>query len=902
MLVERTGDLRQLERLVASGGIVTIAGPPGIGKTALLEHAAAVAEDAGLRVLGARASELEQTFAFGVVEQLLGTVPGRSQPDLHATLHGLLWQLMDLGPVLVHVDDAQWADEASARWLAYVARRLDRGPVAVVVTVRTDDAGREAQLPPGTGELHRVAIGELLGGARITPAALSEDAVTRVLAEHLDGVPEPGFAAACRRLTGGNPFLLTELATELAEANVPPVASAVSRLGGVVPDRVGASVRRRLATLTPDARALAEATAILGTSAELPVAAAVAGLGEPESARAARALADAHLLADAGEARFRHPLLRTAVEAAMPAPERVVRHARAADLLAARGAPSGRIAVHLLAAGGGRGDERAVEHLRAAAAGATAEGLPEHAATLLRRALDEPAANRAEVLRELGVAEASAFAPTAAERLREALALTDDPAARADVALRLVLAEYQRGRTGAAVDVALAAIEDAARHPELREPRLLLEALAALVGRYDLAALPRVRGRIQALAATLAGATPAERFVLSVAASEQPATTAAELVASTQRAIAVLDEDPLPFPYRGIGEASQLLHADAAGEAQAFAAERVRRAQATGSPVQHAVAIAVRALVALETGALPAAAADLDDAMATLRDVGELRAEDDQSPLGIAAFRVLLHAEQAEFAQAEALLAAVGLDGELPERMTLNPLLYARGTLRLLAGRPEAASADFRELGRRHEAWGIRRPSPPWRSALALALGATDEARRLAHDELELARAWGTARAIARATRAVALTGDTPIPLLSDAEARLADGPWRLDRVRVRCDLGAALRRAGERLQARAILAAALDEAHACGAEALARRAADELRRSGARPRRRAISGLDALTPSELRVAELAAAGRSNREIAQALFVTLATVETHLTRVYRKLDVSGRSALAAALE
>ncbi len=142
---------------------------------------------------------------------------------------------------------------------------------------------------------------------------------------------------------------------------------------------------------------------------------------------------------------------------------------------------------------------------------------------------------------------------------------------------------------------------------------------------------------------------------------------------------------------------------------------------------------------------------------------------------------------------------------------------------------------------------------------------------------------------------AVAIAG------LTTAEALLAAGPWRLDRARVRCELGAALRRAGERRAARDLLSRALDEAHACGAELLAAQAIDELRASGARPRRRSLSGRDALTPSERRVAELAGRGRTNREIAQELFVTMATVETHLSRTYRKLDVPGRAELAAAL-
>ena len=136
---------------------------------------------------------------------------------------------------------------------------------------------------------------------------------------------------------------------------------------------------------------------------------------------------------------------------------------------------------------------------------------------------------------------------------------------------------------------------------------------------------------------------------------------------------------------------------------------------------------------------------------------------------------------------------------------------------------------------------------------------------------------------------------------LAAAVASLDGTPWRLELARARCDLGAELRRAGSRREARAQLEAAMGLAHACGATPLAERAADELRASGARPRRRAITGMDALTPSEERVARLAAAGRTNRDIAQELFITLATVETHLTRSYRKLGVPGREELAGAL-
>lgn len=151
------------------------------------------------------------------------------------------------------------------------------------------------------------------------------------------------------------------------------------------------------------------------------------------------------------------------------------------------------------------------------------------------------------------------------------------------------------------------------------------------------------------------------------------------------------------------------------------------------------------------------------------------------------------------------------------------------------------------------------------------------QAGRLAADELDLARAWGTPRAQAVALRAVALgPADAATERLTEAAALLEGTPWRLEIARTATDLGAALRRAGRRREARAALERAMDGAQACGAEPLAARAEDELRSTGARPRRRAVTGLAALTPTELRVAKVAATGASNREIAQELFVTLA--------------------------
>jgi DNA-binding CsgD family transcriptional regulator len=195
----------------------------------------------------------------------------------------------------------------------------------------------------------------------------------------------------------------------------------------------------------------------------------------------------------------------------------------------------------------------------------------------------------------------------------------------------------------------------------------------------------------------------------------------------------------------------------------------------------------------------------------------------------------------------------------------------------------------------------------PWRSDAALsliALGDCREASRLCAEEIELARQWGAARGLGIALRAAGAAegAGRGIELLTEAVSVLRPSPARLELARALIDLGAAHRRAGSRAVARELLREGLDLAHALGGLALADRARRELVVAGGRPRRDAIRGRDALTPSELRVAQLAAGGQTNRQIAQSLFVTQRTVENHLTSTYGKLGISSRPELPAALD
>lgn len=234
-------------------------------------------------------------------------------------------------------------------------------------------------------------------------------------------------------------------------------------------------------------------------------------------------------------------------------------------------------------------------------------------------------------------------------------------------------------------------------------------------------------------------------------------------------------------------------------------------------------------------------------------------------------------------------------------------LFASRGRLRVAEGDIAAGLADLHECGHRNQQLELHHPAfVAWRVDAALAhraLGDLDGARALAEQELAAARAWGTPGAIGAATRLAALltVGDDAITLLREATAALGASPARLEHAHALVDLGAALRRANRRSEAREPLAYGLDIADRCGADVLRRRALDELAAIGVRPRRTRLSGLEALTPSERRVARLAARGASNTEIAQALFVTRKTVEKHLGNAYTKLSVRSRTELPPEL-
>jgi DNA-binding CsgD family transcriptional regulator len=253
----------------------------------------------------------------------------------------------------------------------------------------------------------------------------------------------------------------------------------------------------------------------------------------------------------------------------------------------------------------------------------------------------------------------------------------------------------------------------------------------------------------------------------------------------------------------------------------------------------------------------------------------------------------------------EALTASGYAAAPIPDPWQFIPLIGARARLRLAQGEPQAALDDIlgaRPLLDRYQVANLA--ISPIASLAPLALVRLDraaEARDAAAEELAAARRFGAPGALGAVLCAAALAEGGCIDRLREAVAQLERSPARLQHARAVAELGAALRRAGFRREAQGHLRHALDLADRCGGKAVADQARAELVITGARPRRRRISGVESLTPSERRVAELAAQGLTNRQIAQALFVSHPTVVTHLSHCYQKLDINSRGQLAGAL-
>ena len=917
MLLERADELRALDAVLDTGGVLVIEGGVGIGKTSLVMQGCEAARRRGWRVLRGDGSELETGFAFGVVRQLFerelaaadprqraewlagpaGAVRGLltgpaspgGAPDPFAVVHGLYWLTVNMAarqPVLIAVDDAHWADPASLRWLAYLAGRLEGPEAAVVLALRPAE--------PASQEGALLAI--RVTSPAIRPALLSAAAVAAVVRAAIGSDTPDARCQALRAASGGNPFYLGELLRADAETGKAPA-------GAMLPasETVARHVEARIRRLDPAALGLAQALAVLGDECRLRHAAAMTGLHIESAIRLAAGLVRLEVLATADPPRFLHPVVRAAVDASLSSDERHRAHRAAARELDRDGHPLGQVAAHLMRVQPA-GDLWVAERLRRAARAAMDAGAPKEGGELLRRTLAEPPPpqERIAVLRELAAADANAGRQSAFDWLEEALALTSDPRNRAEIAHEVALSYAALFRWVEAVDVtdrALAELGD-------RDPALAarLEAELVVAGMHDARRASRVGPVIDRLTARIPSQDTAEP--LAVARG-----MASLLTGQPSAEVA----DALDDALRGAEPAARNWDTRAALLWTLIAAERFQPVEAALPAMIEAATRggSARGLIAvysslgflkLRLGALPEADGAARVALRVLQE-GDFTAG-----LGVAGIVAEVAVKAGELDEAQALLELVP-QGPAGVLSVLAPA--ARGRLSLARGDGRAALGCFESCLAMFgsDLWGIQIRDVGYlhaRSGAAqawLLLGDRDRARALAESELADARSSGGRRALGIALRVAGLAqgGTEGLPRLTESVDVLRESPALLERAKSLAELGAALRRAGSRVAARALLAEALDLAADCGARPLAARARAELTAAGGRPRRERRHGLDALTPSELRVARLAAGGQTNRQIAHGLYVTLKTVETHLAHVYAKLGISHRGELPEAL-
>ncbi|MFJ4691042.1 AAA family ATPase [Streptomyces sp. NPDC088766] len=907
----------EAERARAGGGrFVLLRGATGTGRSAMLEAAVAHAAGRGLRVLRARCSPEETAVPFSCVLHLLDSVaefadlaPGLDDRGSAARLWRVLRSHAERSPVLVAVDDIHLADESSRRWLVEAARRLDRLPVLVVATERSQydidqrPAGLTHALSPSLVRTH-------------TLAPLTDDAAAGLVRTAFPAAPDD-WTADCVRAGAGNPLLLHALLDDLHDT--PPPAPVPRTCAALYPGSYPAAVSWWLETAGPATAETARALAILEqterahcgnshrTVAAVSLATTAALLADATGADPARvtgwltAMTRLGLLrADArGRPRYAHPLLRDAVLGGWPAARRRAAHLAVAEAMLRRGDRVDGVARQLLGSGTA-GPPWVLRVLREAVAAAVREGRPHDAVGYLRRALAEPlpADLRGRLLTELGSLEyAAADAPAGIPRLTEALDLPAEPRDRVRTALALGTALAGRGEVRAAVEV-LRALEDRLTgHPDLLRT---VRAASALLSDQDQTVRREAYRRLTDTAQRSPELVGATGQALLVRYAATAGTSSARAAMDRLRDLLTEPAEPFAEPFLLGTTAAVAQWADELDEAERL----VERGLAGQRPsLLHPMQRALHN-VRLDITAARGEYARL------LGDAGTPAPAGAPAPAGgptnTDAHALLALVETGRTTQARQLAARFDLR-DAPDSWELNRFLYARGTLRLCEGDTAGALHDFLECGRRQSARTVLSPVvTPWRTAAAqcrLALGGRREALALAEEELRLARVWDTPRTVGRALRVLARAtgGRRGLDLAEEAVALLRDSPADAELIAALLTRGRLLSATGDRSRARESLREAAERAERLGAVRLRSRAEEALRAGGARRTTTAHTGSASLTGSERRIAELAATGRSNTEIADLLHVARRTVETHLTSTYRKLGIRHRTDLGEAL-
>jgi DNA-binding NarL/FixJ family response regulator len=914
----RDAELQAIGALLAGAtkhtefGAFVLVGEAGIGKSALLAAAAEHARNHELRTIVGRAAEHEGSVPFGLVvdaldeqaaqtaqkrldaagPELANVLPsaqeGAPQPldpagpserfRLHRALRSFVELLARERPAALLLDDLQWADAASLEWVLHMLRRPPAAPGALILATRPGDtASKLLQAVGGSG-------GEY---------AVLQPLTNEASLEVLEDIDDAGLRTRIATEAAGNPLFLRELA-RAARGNQT-----------TLPATIAAAIEQEVAALDPEARRLLEGAAVAGDPFDAQLATTAAGSGGEIAALDTLVQADLVQPNEGAQFSFRHPLVRRAVYDGAPPAWRLAAHERAARLLEERRASPSLRAYHVERFAL-TGDDEAIELLERAAA-QDIDSSPASAAHWYRAALRLLPADKGSTRARLLVPSGHALAATgrlsdalaaydealalgvergrneliaraarierqlgressARSRLISAARTTTDPDGRVALDLELVSTSFELGDVEAAIRHGRSALEHPEDDPSTLAITAALEAYVALwSGEPDRALVERAEQRALDLPAD--GTPEALDAVGTMSFSfERFGRAAATLDRAAQSAVRARRDQPLPQIRRML--ALSLLYDMRPTEALAVAESAEEGSRLQDTPVQLAVAVHARAS-ALEVLGRPAQAV--------------AAANESQ--------RVLERCERTAYSTAASVLDRVLIHRHDPE-LLLREVLPLLGENLELMGRP---SSIVPPLVAAAIATGRRAEAEAWVEAV----------------DARVARLGGLPAASVRVACAradVLLAADEPARAVESARAAVALGEaeeLRLDTARARIVLGLALDAAGDRDGAVAELERVLADATASGAELIAAEAARELRRAGARVSpaiRRAAGGGDGeLSERERSIAELVADGRSNKEVAAALFLSGKTVENNLSRIYAKLGVRSRTELARVL-
>ena len=916
-LVERKEALGVLRGVVddavaGCGAVAIVLGPAGIGKTALLD--ALDSSSAEARVIRARGSLLERDYSFGIVRQLIAgldedaidtvlnsggigataALDDAAVPPLPDTVFAVLTALSkglaalaQKRPLVIVVDDIHWADEASLRALDFLARRVEGSAISIILAMR-----RGEPVPAGST---LESVHEIPGVRTIVPAPLSTAGVAAMAHRWFPGMRiEDALVAECTTWTGGNPLFLTEVFQELASKN--PDAVEGSEIRGARPPSLESLIISRISALDEAAAAVAGAVAILGSRQPLDIVGEFAGLSTGETERAIGRLTAASVLT--GDLRFVHPLVESVVAEQIPASVRATRYRDAAVILAKRSAPAQEVAAHLLHCAV-VGESWAAEALEAAANDALGRGAPEEAIALFDRALREPVALERRIRLTVALARAESLdqRPEALAHLASAASLAPAGPVRAEIELQRARLLVIAGMISAANDALVTARDQLAGADS--ELGWFIDA-ATIVCATTTPGLSSTIGPVVSRARGLQGDRPGERAALAAAAYDltKAGTPIAELIPLIDR-LTRPGRCSLGQSVDGLTAFATLLitvHVGLNQRSLAVADALVAEAAAMSSPLLTAESLAVRAVAHYASGELADAEADARAALNAASLVSEV-----PPPVAMYALLVSL-TEQGRVAEA----VAVGHTFEFPPHredtlMAANAQsIFGRALVR--SGEVERGLQILLASGKQQDAVGaLPEAGAPWRLDAALAfsqLGRREEATDLADAAVATSSHTGNPIDWGRSLRVRALVGQqVDLDMLREGADMLRTTEAPLKYARALADWGAAMRRSGYRADGRLALEEALPIADRSGALPLAGYITAELAAAGRSAPTRGRHGPESLTPSERRIAVLAAAGHTNREIAEQLFVTVKNVEGHLAAAFRKLGIGSRRQL-----